>query len=86
MGMLCALLQQGMSLSERALYTGVIRTVRWELIGAVFTARPCDFTVSSMPLQGGTTVHKGTPLPVFSEKDVFKALDIPYAEPKDRDL
>lgn len=36
--------------------------------------------------QGGTIIHKGTPLPVFSEKDVFKALDIPYAEPKDRDL
>ena len=31
-------------------------------------------------------MFEGTPLPVFSEEDVFKYLDIPYLEPIDRDL
>lgn len=37
-------------------------------------------------LQNGVKVFNGTPLPVFSEEDIFKYLDIPYREPKDRDL
>ena len=37
-------------------------------------------------LQNGVKVFNGTPLPVFSEEDVFKYLDVKYREPKDRDL
>ena len=35
--------------------------------------------------QKGVKVFDGTPVPVFSEADVFKYLDIPYCDPKDRD-
>ena len=35
--------------------------------------------------QNGVKIFDGTPLPVFSEEDVFKYLDIPYQEPRDRD-
>lgn len=36
-------------------------------------------------LQNGVKVFNGTPVPVFSEKDIFKYLDIEYREPKERD-
>lgn len=36
--------------------------------------------------KNGVKVFNGTPLPVFSEEDVFKYLDVKYREPKDRDL
>lgn len=37
-------------------------------------------------LQNGVKIFEGTPLPVFSEADVFKYLGIDYLEPHDRDL
>ena len=52
----------------------------------IIVQRFLSLLVSLVSLQGGNILHKGTPVPVFSEKDVFKALDIPYAEPKDRNL
>lgn len=35
--------------------------------------------------QGGEKVFEGTPLPVFSEKDIFKYLGLEYREPVERD-
>ncbi len=37
-------------------------------------------------MQNGVKIFDGTPLPVTSEKDIFKYLDLEYREPKDRDL
>ena len=50
----------GMSLSEHSLNTGVVR-------------------------KGGEKIFEGTPLPVFSEKDVFDYLGLEYREPHERD-
>ena len=50
----------GMSLSEHSLNTGVVR-------------------------RGGEKIFEGTPLPVFSEKDVFDYLGLEYREPHERD-
>ena len=50
----------GMSLSEHSLNTGVVR-------------------------KGGEKIFEGTPLPVFSEKDVFDCLGLEYREPHERD-
>ena len=50
----------GMSLSEHSLNTGVVR-------------------------KGGEKIFEGTPLPVFSEKDVFDYLGLDYREPHERD-
>lgn len=50
----------GMSLSEHSLNTGVVR-------------------------KGGEKIFEGTPLPVFSEKDVFDYLGLEYREPRERD-
>ena len=50
----------GMSLSEHSLNTGVVR-------------------------KGGEKFFEGTPLPVFSEKDVFDYLGLEYREPHERD-
>ena len=33
----------------------------------------------------GVKVFEGVPVPVFSEEDIFKCVDVPYCEPKDRD-
>jgi DNA polymerase lambda len=35
--------------------------------------------------KNGVKIFNGTPLPVFSERDIFKYLDIAYKEPTDRD-
>jgi DNA polymerase lambda len=35
--------------------------------------------------KNGVKVFEGTPVPVFSERDVFKYLDLPYREPTERD-
>ena len=50
----------GMSLSEHSLNTGVVH-------------------------KGGEKIFEGTPLPVFSEKDVFDYLGLEYREPHERD-
>ena len=50
----------GMSLSEHSLNTGVVR-------------------------KGSEKIFEGTPLPVFSEKDVFDYLGLEYREPYERD-
>ena len=39
----------------------------------------------SLPLQNGVKVFNGTPLPVFSEEDVFKYLNVQYRDAKERD-
>jgi DNA polymerase lambda len=36
--------------------------------------------------KNGVKVFEGTPVPVFSEEDVFKYLQLDYLEPHDRDL
>ena len=41
------------------------------------------FIHQSLP-QGTTIAHKGSALPVFSERDVFKYLDLNYCEPHER--
>ena len=33
----------------------------------------------------GVKIFNGTPLPMFSERDIFKYLDSAYKEPTDRD-
>lgn len=40
---------------------------------------------SAVSFQNGVKIFEGTPVPVFSERDVFKYLDLPYREPTERD-
>ena len=42
-------------------------------------------TLFILIVQNGVKIFEGTPLPVFSEEDVFRYLDMKYLEPHDRD-
>ena len=79
-----------MSLSEHSLNAGVVRkvilscTLFLSLIFSLSLSPPPICLLSS--IQNGVKVFEGTPLPVFSEADVFKYLGVDYLEPHDRDL
>ena len=64
-----------MSLSEHSLRKNLIRKVKYY---CVLILSMC------ISFQGQEKLFEGTPVPVFSEKDVFKHLDMKYLEPCDR--
>lgn len=72
---------QGMSLSEHSLNAGVIRKVT---DNDCQQSRRCYCSLF-LNVQNGIKIFEGTPLPVFSEEDVFRYLDMKYLEPHDRD-
>lgn len=65
-----------MSLSEHALRKNLIRKVIYILI--------LSQVIVMNLFQGQEKLFEGTLVPVFSEKDVFKHLDMKYLEPCDR--
>lgn len=77
-----------MSLSEHSLNAGVVRKVilSCTLFLHLFSLSPPPPICLLSSIQNGVKVFEGTPLPVFSEADVFKYLGVDYLEPHDRDL
>jgi len=73
-----SLVLQGMALSEHSL--------RKDLIRKVMMLNFCVpvLYVATIFLKGTEKLFEGTPVPVFSEEDLFKYLGMDYLEPHDR--
>jgi len=65
-----------MALSEHSLRKDLIRKVKY----FCHQFQLCNFHI----FQGTEKLFEGTPVPVFSEEDVFKHLGMNYFEPHDR--
>lgn len=52
---------------------------------SMYSFQQCHPSLFFCNCQNGVKIFDGTPLPVFCEEDVFRILDIPYREPKERD-